>query len=233
MKQDMILYHGSQQIVETPIYGKDRIHNDYGRGFYCTEDKEMAKEWACSVRNDGYCNKYVLHLDSLNVMHLTKGSYNILNWLAILLQKRRFDIISAIGKEARDFIISRFLPDLSDVDVVTGYRADDSYFSFAEDFVNNSISLRELNRAMQLGKLGEQVVLLSERAFEQIEFKGYEIADYREYYYRRLERDRKAKSDYLNQKRIPGLLRDDLFILDIIREDMKNDDKRLQSVISR
>ena len=61
------------------------------------------------------------------------------------------------------------------------FGADDSYFSFAEDFVNNTISLRDLNLAMQLGTLGEQVVLLSKRSFKQIEFVEYEIADYREY----------------------------------------------------
>ena len=78
------------------------------------------------------------------------------------------------------------MPDVTNVDVMVGYRADDSYFSFAEDFVNNTISLRDLSLAMQLGTLGEQVVLLSERSFRQIQFIEYEIADYREYYYKPL-----------------------------------------------
>lgn len=232
MKRDMILYHGSQQIIEEPKFGVGKRYNDYGQGFYCTENIELAKEWACPVKNDGYSNKYVLHLDGMNIMHLTKGKFNILNWLAILLANRKFDITSAVGNSAREFILDRFMPDTADVDVMIGYRADDSYFSFAEDFVNNAISLRDLNLAMQLGTLGEQVVLLSERAFRKIEFVEYDIADYREYYFKRAERDQNARSAYVSKKKNLQQLVDDIFVLDIIREDMKNDDPRLQSVIS-
>ena len=232
MNQELLIYHGSQQIVEIPQYGLGKKYNDYGQGFYCTQNIELAKEWACPVKNDGYCNKYILHLDKLNVMHLTGGEFNILNWLAILLDNRRFDITSPIGNNARDFILSRFLPDVADIDIMIGYRADDSYFSFAEDFLNNTISLRDLSLAMQLGTLGEQIVLLSERSFEQIEFVGYEIADYRKYYYNRSNRDYNARSAYANRKKNLQQLVGDIFILDIIREDMKHDDPRLQSIIS-
>lgn len=232
MKQDLIIYHGSQQIVETPKFGIGKKYNDYGCGFYCTENIELAKEWACPVKNDGYANKYIMHLEGMNVMHLTKGEFNILNWLAILLAHRRFDITSPIGNNAREFILSRFMPDVTDVDVMIGYRADDSYFSFAEDFVNNTISLRDLNLAMRLGALGEQVVLLSERSFGQVEFTGYEVADYREYYYKRAKRDQNARVVYASRKKNLQQLMDDIFVLDIMREDMKYDDPRLQSAIS-
>ncbi len=232
MKQDMIIYHGSQQIIEVPKFGIGKKYNDYGQGFYCTESVELAKEWACPVKNDGYSNQYRLSLDGINVMHLTKGQFNILNWLAILLAHRKFDISSSIGSNAREFILNRFLPDTTDVDVIVGYRADDSYFSFAEDFLNNTISLRDLNLAMQLGTLGEQVALLSERSFLQIAFTGYEIADYRKYYYKRAERDQHARAVYKSKKRSLQQLMDDIFVLDIMREDMKNDDPRLQSAIS-
>ena len=229
---DLIIYHGSQQIVEIPEFGIGKNYNDYGQGFYCTESIELAKEWACPIKNDGYSNKYIMHFDGMNVMHLTKGKFNILNWLAILLAHRKFDITSPVGNNARDFILERFMPDTTGVDVMIGYRADDSYFSFAEDFVNNTISLRDLNLAMQLGTLGEQVVLLSERSFKQIEFVEYEVADYREYYYKRAERDRNARAAYANKKKNLQQLMDDIFVLDIMREDMKHDDQRLQSVIS-
>lgn len=232
MKNNLIIYHGSQQIVEIPEFGIGKNYNDYGQGFYCTESIELAKEWACPIKNDGYSNKYIMHFDGMNVMHLTKGKFNILNWLAILLAHRKFDITSPVGNNARDFILERFMPDTTGVDVMIGYRADDSYFSFAEDFVNNTISLHDLNLAMQLGTLGEQVVLLSERSFKQIEFVEYEVADYREYYYKRAERDRNARAAYANKKKNLQQLMDDIFVLDIMREDMKHDDQRLQSVIS-
>ncbi|MCD8096697.1 MAG: DUF3990 domain-containing protein, partial [Lachnospiraceae bacterium] len=97
---------------------------------------------------------------------------------------------------------------------------------------NNTISLRDLNLAMQLGTLGEQIVLLSERAFRQNEFTRQELASYREYYYKRIRRDQDARASYANRKKNLEQLREDIFVLDIIREDMKYDDPRLQSIIS-
>lgn len=232
MKKRLTIYHGSQQIVEVPEFGVGKKYNDYGQGFYCTENVELAKEWACPIKNDGYANQYIMHLEGMNVMHLTKGKFNILNWLAILLSNRKFDITSPVGSSAREFILDRFLPDTKDVDVIIGYRADDSYFSFAEDFVNNAISLRDLSLAMQLGTLGEQVLLVSEKSFRQIEFVKYEVADFRKYYFKRSDRDQKARADYAMHKKNLQQLMNDVFVLDIIREDMKYDDPRLQSSIS-
>ena len=232
MKQCMTIYHGSHQIVERPMYGFGKEYNDYGQGFYCTEDIELAKEWACPLEKDGYVSMYSLDLDGLKVMHLTEGDFNILNWLAILLEHRKFDISSPIASQAREFIIDRFSPDTNNADVMIGYRADDSYFAFAEDFISNTISLRDLNRAMHLSNLGEQVVLISERSFQQIEYVGYEIADYREYSRKRVERDRTARADYRGKRTNAKDLLEELFILDIIREDMRYDDPRLRSALS-
>ncbi len=232
MEKEVIVYHGSQEIVEVPKHGIGKTYNDYGQGFYCTEVQDLAMEWACPEKRDGYANQYALDLSGLQVMHLTRGEFNILNWLAILLKHRKFDINTNIGSNAREYILEHFLPDTSHVDVMIGYRADDSYFSFAEDFVNNAISVRDLNVAMQLGTLGEQIVLLSPKAFEKIKFLGYELADYRTYYFRRAERDRKAREDYRNRKKNLEQMKDDLFVLDIIREGMKKDDLRLRSHIS-
>ena len=232
MSNTLTIYHGSQQIVQAPQHGIGKTYNDYGQGFYCTENNELAKEWACPIKNDGYSNQYEMDLDGLNVMHLTQGKFNILNWLAILLKNRVFDINSTIGNTVRDYLLTHFLPDISNVDVMIGYRADDSYFSFAEDFVNNTISLRDLSVAMQLGTLGEQIVLLSPKAFEQIKFIRFEVADYREYYFKRSQRDQNARADYKARKKDLVTLKQDIFALDIIREDMKHDDPRLQSHIS-
>ena len=232
MNNKLTIYHGSQQIVQAPQHGVGKTYNDYGQGFYCTENNELAKEWACPIKNDGYSNQYEMDLDGLNVMHLTQGKFNILNWLAILLKNRVFDINSTVGNTVRDYLLTHFLPDISNVDVMIGYRADDSYFSFAEDFVNNTISLRDLSVAMQLGTLGEQIVLLSPKAFEQIKFIRFEVADYREYYFKRSQRDQNARADYKARKKDLVTLKQDIFALDIIREDMKHDDPRLQSHIS-
>jgi len=232
MVEKLKIYHGSDKIIEVPEFGAGKKYNDYGQGFYCTESIELAKEWACQEKKDGYANEYVIDLEGLEVVNLNDGEHSILNWLAVLLENRYFDIDSNVASQARNYIIENFMPDIMDADVIIGYRADDSYFSFAGDFVKNIISVRDLNRAMQLGKLGEQVVLISEKAFAQIEYVDYEIADYRKYYFKRESRDQQARAEYKNQKKSLEALKNDIFILDIMRRGMKENDERLRFHLS-
>lgn len=149
---NLTLFHGSDHIIEKPDFHLGKTNNDYGRGFYCTEELEMAKEWACKQNNDGFANKYILKSDSLNILNLLDGSYNILHWLALLLKNRTFRLSSEIAEDARQYIIRNFSIDLDEYDIVIGYRADDSYFSFAESFIQNGIPLRSLNQALRLEK---------------------------------------------------------------------------------
>ena len=58
----MKIYHGSIIVIEKPIYGYGKKHNDYGLAFYCTESLDLAKEWAVSNELDGYANCYELDL---------------------------------------------------------------------------------------------------------------------------------------------------------------------------
>ena len=162
------IYHGSQNIIEKPQYGVGKLHNDYGLGFYCTENIDLAKEWSVDYKRDGYVNYYCLDDSHLNILYLNSSEYCILHWLAILLQNRKFDVNTALAKAAKEYIISNFLIDTSEYDLIIGYRADDSYFSFADDFIKGVISYRQLNNAMHLGNLGEQVVLKSRKAHSTI-----------------------------------------------------------------
>lgn len=67
-------------------------------------------------------------------------------------------------------------------DMMIGYRADDSYFSFAQDFINGTISYRQLNNALHLGRLGQQFVFKSRTAFDRIQFVGSEAVECSEWY---------------------------------------------------
>ena len=222
----IILYHGSENIIKKPQFGKGALQNDYGRGFYCTENIELAKEWACASQHNGYANIYEFDMTGLKCLSLNSPEYNILNWLAILADNRTYWQNGSISEQAKKYVKDNFLPDISEYDVITGYRADDSYFSFAQDFVANTISLQKLSEAMRLGKLGEQIVLKSPKAFDQIKFLGYEPAEAGEYYLKKSEREREARKEYRSRKKEVANI-NDLFILDIMREGMKNGDARL------
>jgi hypothetical protein len=221
----LTLYHGSSNIVEHPEFGKGKPYNDYGVGFYCTEHVELAKEWSCTENIDGYVNKYELDLSDLKVLNLSSNEFSILNWLAILMQNRKARLSTPLSKRGKDYLIQNFLPNYKDYDVIVGYRADDSYFSYARSFVSNEISLKQLGYAMKLGKLGEQYVLKSQKAFEAIKFLDYEIADNTIYYAKRKARDDEARSAYFEELENEDL--DGIYIRDIIREEMKSNDPRL------
>jgi hypothetical protein len=215
------IYHGSAHIIEQPVQGEGKVHNDYGRGFYCTEHVELAKEWACSADNDGYANHYRLDRSGLSVLNLNGPEYNILNWLAILLENRKFNLADGLPMRARAYLLENFKVDYKKYDIIVGYRANDSYFSYAGDFVNGTLSLSDLSEAMRLGRLGEQVVLKSKKAFEALTFVEAVEAPRQEYFSKYKSRDEEARAKYRQIASKP-VAEDEVYVLDILRNNWKN-----------
>ena len=100
------IYHGSPNIIQKPLFGYGKSWNDYGLGFYCTEQKELAKEWAVSDGSNGYSNKYTLDTKDLSILDLQ--NYTMLHWLAILVQHRQFQITTSIMKKGTDYLKEYF-----------------------------------------------------------------------------------------------------------------------------
>ena len=221
------LYHGSSSIIEKPLFGYGKPYNDYGLGFYCTDSLDMAKKWGVGKDHDGYANCYEIECDGLRILELKVPEYCILHWLTVLLQNREFDVPSGLALDAKEYLLANFSIDYESFDAIIGYRADDSYFSFAQDFINGTISYRQLNNAMYLGKLGQQFVLKSKKAFDRIEFVGSEIAESREWYAKKMLRDKTARREYFSVER-NRRQRGDLYITQIIDEEMMPDDPRLR-----
>lgn len=224
--RNLIIYHGSPEIRQKPIYGYGKKNNDYGQGFYCTEHLELAKEWACTEGTDGYVNQYEIDTEVLNILNLSSDEFTILHWLALLVKYRKLRISSPVMKRGMDWLIKNCLLDIAPYDAIIGYRADDSYFSFARAFLNNTISLAQLSYAMKLGKLGEQFVLKSPKAFEEVRFISYVSVDNTEYYPKRKARDDEARTAYLAELEKEDI--DGLYMRDIIREEVQPDDPRLR-----
>lgn len=230
MEHTLTIYHGSPQFIETPELSKGKPNNDYGRGFYCTESMELAEEWACSSETDGFANRYDFDQSHLSVLNLSGGKYHILNWLSILLENRTFRISGDIAQRAHEYIIQHFMIEYKSYDVIKGYRADDSYFSFATAFLNNTISLAQLEKAMVLGNLGEQVVLISQKAFDRLTFVESTVAPREIYLPKKIARDTKAREEFKQEKKNQKV-EDEIYILDIIRGRWQNDDSRIQRII--
>ena len=229
MENLITIYHGSPQIVEAPAFGLGRKNNDFGLGFYCTESNELAKEWAVTSLRDGFSNRYTLDTEYQRILKLNSPDYTILNWIAVLVEHRLFSIRTPIARRAKQYLIEHFGINVNAYDLIIGYRADDSYFDFAEAFLNNAITVEQLSRAMRLGKLGEQIVLKSQFAFSKIHYEGFEVAEKDIYYVFRKARNDEASQTYLD---IQVEESDGLFIQDILRGGISNDDPRIPRNIS-
>ena len=229
MDKIITIYHGSEKIVEKPIFGGGRKNNDFGLGFYCTASKELAKEWAVSNLYDGISNCYTLDTEYLNILNLNSADYSILNWIAVLVEHRVFSIKNPVARRAKRYLLDNFSINVNAFDLIIGYRADDSYFDYAESFLNNAISVEQLARAMKLGKLGEQIVIKSKFAFSKLKYEGYDIANKDRYYVFRKDRNDEANKLYMEMLEEES---DGLYIQDIIRGGIKNDDPRIPRNVS-
>lgn len=221
----MKIFHGSQHIIKVPQYGLGKVGNDFGRGFYCTENENLAKEWSVQPNRDGFSNAYDFDIEGLNVLRLNTPEFTVLNWMAILVSHRQFKLKVPVAGAAYRYLKSRFALNVDAYDVIIGYRADDSYFDFAEAFLNNSISVEQLSAALRLGKLGEQIVVKSKAAFKRLKFAGFAVADHAHYYPSRQSRNDEAGREFenlLGQGEFSGL-----YMNAILAEQIGNDDERI------
>lgn len=178
----LILYHGSPNRVIVPKFGFGEDRHDYGRGFYLTEDLELAKEWAVCRPDEtnGWVHKYELEMEGLNILDFQK--YDVLSWLAELM-KHRDAADSRRYKMLAQKFIEKYGIDTCGYDVITGWRANASYFYIAKEFVRDNIDIEILEELLSLGGLGIQFCIKSERAFAQLSEVEQDImsVDYSEF----------------------------------------------------
>ena len=186
----IILYHGSPNKVVVPQFGFGEGKHDYGKGFYLTENIELAKEWAVCRPDEmnGWVHKYELETDDLRILDFQE--HNILSWLAELMKhrdasdSRRYKVLS------KKFI-DEYGIDTSEYDVIKGWRANASYFYIAKEFVRDNIDIEILEELLSLGGLGIQFCIKSELAYSKLtEVEDGPISvDYSEFNEKYNERD--------------------------------------------
>ncbi len=124
--------------MSNDLYQTISTNYHFGPGFYCTESDELAKEWAVSSLRDGFSNRYTLDTEYLSVLRLNSPEYTILNWIAVLVEHRLFSVKTPVAGRAKRYLIDNFSVNVNAFDVITGYRADDSYFDYAVNTCNIS-----------------------------------------------------------------------------------------------
>ena len=114
----MILYHGSNEVVEFPEIRKARFNKDFYFGFYTTKYPEQAKRWATRYGKDGHLNKYEYTVnDKLNCL-----------------------VFSEMTEEWLDFIIACRKGKSHEYDIVEGPMADDTIYNYIQNYIDGKIS---------------------------------------------------------------------------------------------
>ena len=196
------LYHGSPNKVVIPQYGCGDDKHDYGRGFYLTDDIELAKEWAVCRPDEknGWVHKYELECDELKILDFKE--YNVLAWLAELMKHRDAADSKRYRMLAEKFI-AKYGKDTDEYDVIKGWRADASYFYIAKEFVRDNIDIDILEELLLLGGLGTQYCVKSEQAYSRLheitgELLSVEYAEFNDRYNKRDVEARKNMRDLVN-----------------------------------
>lgn len=163
----LTLYHGSPNKVVVPSYGKGEEKHDYGKGFYLTENIDLAKEWAVCRPDEqnGWIHTYQLETRGLKILDLQERG--VLAWLAELMKHRDAADSKRYRMLAKKFIQTYGI-DTSAYDVIKGWRANASYFFIAREFVRDNIDMDILEELLSLGGLGIQYCIKSKLAYSRL-----------------------------------------------------------------
>lgn len=161
----MILYHGSNVIVETPKIIKTEYGRDFGFGFYTTDIKEQAVRWA--IRKAKLAQrKGLTYTPYISIYEFSKDNYAKLNCM-------KFDTPSI---EWLDMVCAC----RSDIafshgyDIVTGKIADDNVGETVTYVLQGIMRKEDAVERLKFEKINNQVCFNTEAALQCLKYIGYE-----------------------------------------------------------
>lgn len=150
----MILYHGSNVIVDSPEIRIPKYNKDFYFGFYCTLYREQAIRWATRFGITGYLSVYEYTADET-------------------LRVRRF---SEMSEDWLDFIVACRLGHPHEYDIVEGPMANDTIFNYVQNFVDGKISREAFWALAKFKRPTHQIGFHTMRALATLAFvKGEEV----------------------------------------------------------
>lgn len=191
---EITLFHGTPDKVVVPTYGMGNDKHDYGKGFYLTENLELAKEWAVCIPNDNNGWVHTFKLDTTGLRILDFQEKSVLSWLAELMKHRNAADSKRYRMLAKKFI-EKYGINTNGYDVIKGWRANASYFYIAKEFVRDNIDIAILEELLSLGGLGIQYCIKSELAYSKLheEKNGMFSVNYDEFNPKYNQRDETAR----------------------------------------
>lgn len=161
----MILYHGSNVIVEKPMIVKTEYGRDFGFGFYTTDIKEQAVRWAIRkarlFQKNGqsytpYVSIYEFDEDNYRKLHCKHFDLPSIEWLDMVCACRS-DITYAHG-----------------FDMVTGKIANDNVGETVTYVLQGIMRKEDAVERLKFEKINNQICFNTESALQCLKYVGYE-----------------------------------------------------------
>jgi len=139
----MILYHGTDQIIDTIDFAKSRLRTDFGRGFYLSDKLRNARAWAidksgisCIATVMRYeIDDAILNASELKTLRFDKPT---IDWLNFVRDNRRRVSSDATPQEPRH-----------SYDVVSGPIANDKVAIAVDKYCRRLLTAEETLREVK------------------------------------------------------------------------------------
>ena len=147
------IYHGSTHIIEHPLCHIGRDNLDFGKGFYVTNIRKQAINWATRVVNLGlpqWLNIYEIDNDYI-LCHARCKIFNAYDeeWLKFIVKSRN-------GKKP-----------WKDFDYIEGGIADDRVITTIEDYINGDISMEYALKRLSEHQPNNQICFISQNLLDK------------------------------------------------------------------
>ncbi len=152
----MLLYHGSNMLVNKPEIIESERTLDFGKGFYLTTSLEQAKKWAIlttSRRKEGTPTVSVFEIQDKVDLKVLKFNGPDKAWLEFVTSNRK-------NKNYKN-----------DYDLIIGPVANDNTMPVINLYINGVYNEEEALKRLLPQKLKDQVVFKNDRALKYLDFR--------------------------------------------------------------
>ncbi|HEX9025722.1 MAG TPA: DUF3990 domain-containing protein [Clostridium sp.] len=160
----MILYHGSDVVVDNPKIIKSNRTLDFGNGFYTTTSKEQACKWASIKKNREQSENGILNIYDISDQILNKETLKVLRFTSATEEWLNFVIDNRMKLNYKH-----------DFDIVQGPVADDRVYACLNAFENRFMDVEAAIRELRTYKLADQISFHTQQVISLLKFIGKEV----------------------------------------------------------
>ena len=147
----MILYHGTNMVIEHPEVRIGDFNKDFGFGFYCTKIERQARRWAISKKN-------------AHIVCLYEYTPN---------PSLKMKVFEQMTDEWLDFVAACRHGEPHEFDIVEGPMADDEVWDYVEDFLSGRISREAFWELAKFKHPTHQIIFCTDEALQTLTFQSY------------------------------------------------------------